>query len=123
MRPYDRPCEPSFQRRFGCLHSALYDLLTSQSSATTYSMYSRDSRKNNLTSVSVYGENGWMVKEQRYNRRKYRNYYWPSEINFVQDRYICMVNNNEHGYLDQDGLLRRAQSLQLQVAGGDTAAP
>ncbi len=102
----------------------LFDLLTGRAAGTNYSMYSN--RQTGLTAVQVYGKDGWLVKEQRYNRRKYRNYYWPSEVNFAQGRYACMVNNAEHGYLDQDGLLLRAQSLQLEVAGGyvgSAAAP
>jgi hypothetical protein len=98
----------------------LFDLLTKDAAQTTYSMYSQaQTAKGKPKPVEVYGSDGWLVNEPRRNRKTYRTYSWPMEINFVQGRYISMVDNvSQHGYLDKEALLLRAQALQLETAGG-----
>ena len=99
----------------------LFDLLTQESAQATYSMYSKRSQAKGLKPVQVYGSDGWQVNEQRRNQRTYRTYSWPIEINFVQGRYLSMVDNSKFGYLDNEGLLLRAHALQLEMAGGYAA--
>ena len=63
-----------------------------------------------------------LVHEHRWSDRSYRSYLWPNEVNFRQGRYVCMVNNAfQVGRLETEGLIARANSLQLQSAGGYAA--
>ena len=106
-----------FNEETGPWSFGIFDLLTDPSAGGTYDLYGElaDGPK----PLEVYGTDGWVVREQRWNARKYKVFEWPSEVNFRQGRYICMVNNaQETGWLEQEGLVARANSLQLQSAGG-----
>jgi hypothetical protein len=95
----------------------IFDLLTGEAARATYDLYGDTTSGNK--SLEVYGSSGWVVNERRWNKRTYKTYDWPTEVNFRQGRYICMVNNApESGWLKQDGLVARANSMQLESAGG-----
>jgi hypothetical protein len=95
----------------------IFDLLTDPSGEATYDLYGETAQ--GPKPLTVYGDEGWVVSEQRWNKRTYGTYGWPNEVNFRQGRYICMVNNAfETGWLEQEGLVARANSLQLESAGG-----
>ena len=95
----------------------IFDLLTSEAAEATHDLYGATTT--GPKPIEVYGTSGWAVSEQRWNKRTYKTYAWPSEVNFRQGRYICMVNNTqESGWLKQDGLVARANSMQLESAGG-----
>lgn len=98
----------------------IFDLLNDDSSDDTYTLYGE--LTTGPEAQEVYGSDGWLVREQRWSDRTYRSYSWPNEVNFRQGRYVCMVNNAfQLGRLETEGLIARANSLQLQSAGGYAA--
>ncbi|MCP4873130.1 MAG: hypothetical protein GY898_30930 [Proteobacteria bacterium] len=101
----------------GAWSFGIFDLLTSTAAGATYDLYGDTTTGNKV--LEVYGASGWVVNEQRWNKRTYKTYQWPNEVNFRQGRYICMVNNAmDSGWLKQEGLVARANSMQLESAGG-----
>ena len=100
----------------------LFDLLSKQNVDKTYNLYVNDGYSK--TKIDVFGTTGRYVLEDRWSKRKYKTYKWPLEINFPQQRYLCMINNaSDRGYLKKDMLLERANSLQLQSRGGYQSVP
>lgn len=100
----------------------LFDLLSKENVDKTYNLYVNDGYSK--TKIDVFGSTGRYVLEDRWSKRKYKTYKWPLEINFPQQRYLCMINNaSDRGYLKKDMLLERANSLQLQSRGGYHSAP
>ena len=100
----------------------LFDLLSKQNVDKTYNLYVNDGYSK--TKIDVFGTIGRYVLEDRWSKRKYKTYKWPLEINFPQQRYLCMINNaSDRGYLKKDMLLERANSLQLQSRGGYQSVP
>lgn len=95
----------------------VYDLLTKKYNQYTNALYNKAVAYKTST-VSVYGTRGRFVTHKKWSNNTYRYYDKAGEVNFIVDRYSCMVDNSEYSWLNKYELIDHANWLQVSQPGG-----
>jgi len=93
----------------------VFDLMSADKVNWAHAGYA--SKNSGLAEVEVYGTQGYAPTTQRWNKRRRRWSTLTTEVNWVENRYIVMINNTEKSWLSRDDLIRRGNTLQLNRVG------
>ena len=98
----------------------IFDLLTNENQDYIYGSLYSNSPSANKYKLDVYGTNGFVIFDEKFNWKTYRTYKKASEISFGIDRYVSAVNNTENSWFTKAELIERAESLQFEKLPQDT---
>jgi hypothetical protein len=93
----------------------VYDLMSPDKVSWVHAGYA--SKNSGLPKVKVYGTEGYAPTTQRWNKRRRKWSTVTTEVNWIENRYIVMINNTEKSWLSRSDLIRRGNTLQLNRVG------
>jgi hypothetical protein len=98
----------------------IFDLLTNENQDYIYGSLYSNINESNKYKLDVYGTDGFVIFQEKFNWKTYQTYKKAFEISFGIDRYVSAVNNTENSWFTKAELIERAESLQFEKLPQDT---